>query len=93
MSLGIPVIGGRKAGGVPWTLGDGNYGMLVDVRSPDHIASAMLLLARDDAARLQLAVAARESVKHRFHIRDVADRYEAIYAQLATHASCIQRLN
>lgn len=84
MSLGIPVIGGRTAGGVPWTLGDGKYGMLVDVRSPDQIASAMLRLIQDNEARRHLGELARESVKRRFHIKQVADSYEAIYAQLAS---------
>jgi glycosyltransferase involved in cell wall biosynthesis len=83
MSLGIPVIGGRAAGGVPWTLGDGAYGLLVDVRSTDEIASAMLRLAQDEQLRTRLEVAGRESVRRRFHIADVTDRYEAVYAQVA----------
>lgn len=87
MSLGIPPIGGRATGGVPWTLGNGKYGILVDVRSPDQIASAMLRLAQDDEFRTVLGAAARESVKSRFHIEQVADRYEAIYAQLACQVS------
>jgi glycosyltransferase involved in cell wall biosynthesis len=87
MSLGIPAIGGRTAGGVPWTLGDGKYGVLVDVRLPDHIACAMLGLAEDEDARIQLGAVARESSKRRFHIRRVASQYEAIYAQLAGHES------
>jgi glycosyltransferase involved in cell wall biosynthesis len=83
MSLGIPPIGGLGVGGVPWTLGEGKYGILVDVRSPEQIALAMLRLARDADARIQLGAAAREFAKERFHIEKVADRYEAIYAELA----------
>jgi L-malate glycosyltransferase len=83
MSLGIPAIGGHAAGGVPWTLGDGKYGMLVDVRSPDQIASAMLRLIQDHKVRKRLGELARESVKRRFHIKEVANSYEAIYAELA----------
>jgi glycosyltransferase involved in cell wall biosynthesis len=86
MSLGIPVIGGRAAGAVPWTLGDGRYGILIDVRSADQIASAMLRLAQDDQTRIWLATAGRDSVKDRFDIEQVAAQYEAIYARLAFHA-------
>jgi glycosyltransferase involved in cell wall biosynthesis len=86
MSLGVPVIGGSMAGGVPWTLGNGKYGMLVDVRSPDDIASAMLRLAQDEKARTQLGEGGRTSSKRRFHIGNVASQYEAIYAQLASQA-------
>jgi glycosyltransferase involved in cell wall biosynthesis len=85
MSLGIPPIAGSSTGGVPWTLGHGKYGILVDVRSPDQLASAMLQLAQGDEGRMRLGMTARESVRRRFHIEQVADRYEAIYAQLAAH--------
>jgi L-malate glycosyltransferase len=87
MSLGIPAIGGSAAGGVPWTLGNGKYGVLVDIRSPDQIASAMLRLAQDAGARIQLGADAREFVKRRFHIEQVADHYEAIYVQLVSQDS------
>jgi glycosyltransferase involved in cell wall biosynthesis len=87
MSLGITAIGGRATGGVPWTLGDGKYGLLVDVRSPDQIASAMLRLAQNEEWRTRLGLAARESTKRRFHIRHVANQYEVIYSQLVTQAT------
>ena len=83
MSLGIPVIGGRKSGGVPWTLGDRQYGLLVDVRSPDRLADAMLRLAENEAERARLGMAGYEAARTRFHIERVVDRYEAIYAELA----------
>jgi len=83
MSLGVPVIGGERAGGVPWTLGDGKYGVLVDVSSPDQIASAMIRLAQNQNTRAHLEEAGREFAKQHFNIEQVADRYEAIYADLA----------
>lgn len=86
MSLSIPAIGGSGVGGVPWTLGEGEYGVLVDVRSAEQLASAMLRLAQDEQGRVELGIAGRRSVKSRFHIAQVADRYEAIYAELASQA-------
>ncbi len=71
---------------MPWTLGDGRYGMLVDVCSPDHIASAMRQLAQDHEVRTRFAATARAFAKSQFHIGQVADKYEAIYAQLAAQA-------
>ena len=81
MSLGIPAIGGDRVGGVPWTLGNGECGVLVDVRSPDQIASAMIRLAQDENTRTRLGAAGREFARRRFHIEQVADQYEAIYAE------------
>jgi glycosyltransferase involved in cell wall biosynthesis len=85
MSMGIPAIGGSKSGAVPWTLGPG--GLLVDVRSPRAIASAMLQIASDDVARMRLERSARESVMQRFHLARTTDQYEAIYSSLVTQGS------
>jgi glycosyltransferase involved in cell wall biosynthesis len=82
MARGIPVIGGRTSGGVPWTLGEGKYGVLVNVRSVDAIADAMLELARDAGERDRLGMAGREYVRSRFDLDQVVDRYEAIYSEL-----------
>ena len=41
MARRIPVIGGRKSGGVPNILGNGKYGILCDVTNPDSICGAM----------------------------------------------------
>jgi len=86
MSLGMPAIGGDRVGGVPWTLGNGEYGVLVNVRSPDRIASAMLRLAQDEDTRARLGAAGREFARRHFHIEQVADRYEGIYAELVGQA-------
>jgi L-malate glycosyltransferase len=87
MSLGIPVIGGRDAGGVPWTLGDGKYGLLVDVRSPEQIAMAMLTLAQNRDFCRELGAAGRKFAKRHFHIENVADQYEHVYAKLSSQST------
>ena len=60
--------------------------MLVDVRSPDQIASAMIRLAQDEDTRTRLGAAGREFARRRFHIEQVADQYEAIYEEGGAHA-------
>ena len=55
MALGIPVIGGRNSGGVPYVLDGGGAGCLVDVRSPADIAQAALELLGSPSKMLQLA--------------------------------------
>jgi glycosyltransferase involved in cell wall biosynthesis len=86
MSLGIPVIGGKTAGGVPWTLGYGECGVLVDIRSADAIAGAMLDLARDRDRRRRLGAAARDYAGRHYRLSRVVDQYEAIYSELAAAA-------
>lgn len=41
MSSGVPIVAGRDAGGVPWTLDHGNAGYLADMSSAPAIAEAM----------------------------------------------------
>lgn len=82
-ALGVPVIAGRDSGAVPWVLGNGAYGLLVDVRSADAIARAMQDLGENERKRGQLAAAAQQAVRARFDIVPVTDRYEEIFASLA----------
>lgn len=86
MAQRVPVIAGRRSGGVPWTLDDGRAGVLVDITRPDEIASAMLELAQDPQLRHDWGEKGRKLAEERFHIRSVADAYEPIYAELATMA-------
>ena len=82
MARRIPVIGGKASGGVPWTLDEGRAGILVDVRSPDQLATAMQRLAADSVLRQDLAERGQALARERFHISAVADAWQAIYAQL-----------
>jgi glycosyltransferase involved in cell wall biosynthesis len=87
MALGIPVIAGEAAGGVPWTLDDGRGGVLVDVRSATAVAKAMLQLASDPAESKRVGDAGRAIAIQRNHIASVADAYERIYSQLGDETS------
>ena len=82
MAMGIPVIAGKRSGGVPWTLDDGRAGVLVDVTHPEEIADQMLRLAADEGERRRWGEAGRRLAVERFHIRSVADAWEAQYEEL-----------
>lgn len=83
LARGVPVIGGESSGAVPWTLDEGRAGKLVDVRSPDALAQAMLEFASDPRLRLDYAQRGLAMARRRFHIAAVADAWEAVYDQLA----------
>jgi L-malate glycosyltransferase len=80
MALRLPVIAGARSGAVPWVVGDA--GLLVDVRDPSAIASAVLHLLREPDLRRQLGDAGRRSVLARFSRSTVAAATEAIYNEL-----------
>lgn len=75
MAMGVPVIAGRGSGGAPWVLADGEAGVLVDIRSPREIASAMVRLGKDTVLRTRLAAAGRSRVRQHFDLDDVAAAY------------------
>lgn len=82
MALGIPVIGGRNSGAVPWAMNEGRAGVLVDVKSPDAIAAALRRLARSNGEREVLSRRGRTYTENLFSIGAVADAYDEIYGQL-----------
>jgi glycosyltransferase involved in cell wall biosynthesis len=75
MAMGVPIVGGRRSGGVPWILADGQAGALVDVGSPGEIASAMVRLGHDTPLRRRLATAGGVRARQHFDIDEVAATY------------------
>jgi glycosyltransferase involved in cell wall biosynthesis len=78
MALGLPVIGGRDSGGVPWLLEYGKAGLLVDVSSAQAIADGMRTMLLEPETRNPLAHSARERASTEFQIADVARKYETV---------------
>ena len=74
-SVGTPVIAGANSGAVPWVLGDGDQGVLVDVRSPQAMAAAMLTIIGDAVAWSELRTRAFQLGRSRFSASVVAERY------------------
>lgn len=77
MSLGVPVIGGRNSGAVPWVIGEG--GVLVDVRSVAEIEAAMKHMLFNPMLRQQYAAAAKVRAEN-FSAAQTAAAYEAHYS-------------
>lgn len=82
LAMGKPVIGGRGCGAVPWVLGGGKAGLLVNMRDVSDLAAGINLLAGDSSLRIRMAVFAKEYANENFHISKVAHRYCQIYSEL-----------
>ena len=61
MASGIPCIA-TAVGGIPEWVNEGVTGLLIQPRSPERVASAILLLASDRAMRNRMGTAARERI-------------------------------
>ncbi|NJK90795.1 MAG: glycosyltransferase family 4 protein [Blastochloris sp.] len=91
MALGVPVVGGRNAGGVAYVVG--NAGLLVDVENIDEMAGALLSLARDPGMRMELGNNGRERAGKEFSFQRMVDHYESVYANISRDAGVAQDLS
>ena len=82
MALGIPVIGGKDSGAIPYLLNHGRAGVLVDVRYPLDICDALLALHKDTQKAHQLARAGWEYAYSHFTEDLMIDRYLRAYADV-----------
>lgn len=80
MSLGVPVVGGKASGAVPWVVGDA--GRLVDVRSATEIERAVTELLKDEQGLAALRTQARARAAA-FSSEAIAGCYEEHYRQVA----------
>lgn len=83
MALGLPTIVGRNSGAASWVAGDGETGLLVDVKDGIAIANAMIKMAEDVNYRREMGIAARKRYLDNFTITAVAGQYERMYEEIA----------
>jgi glycosyltransferase involved in cell wall biosynthesis len=75
MAIGVPVIGGKRSGGIPWALAHGKAGLLVDVRSPSAIAQGMQKMAEDYPLRESFGAEGRALALRDYQMEPIVDRY------------------
>lgn len=80
MAQSLPVVAGASSGAVPWLLGGGNAGILVDCCHAQEIAAAIVRLAKDPDLRTRLGQAAFERANEKFRMSGVARAYLEAYA-------------
>jgi glycosyltransferase involved in cell wall biosynthesis len=81
MSLGVPVIGGKVSGAVPYLISD--TGVLVDVTSADEIASAINWMLGDDSARNKLGARAKTRATTEFSPELAVNAYLKIFERIS----------
>jgi glycosyltransferase involved in cell wall biosynthesis len=92
MATRTPVIGGERSGAVPWVLGHGGAGLLVDVTSPGQIADAALRVLADDGLWQRLSASGFQHAWENFRSPVVAERHLAVYRHVLDDAGAPARL-
>jgi L-malate glycosyltransferase len=82
MSQGLPVLGGRSSGAVPWVLGAGEAGALVDEESPSDIAAGIVASLRDEGQWWRLSRAGYRRASESFRMSKVLDHYVDAYERV-----------
>lgn len=82
MSLGLPVVAGRRSGAVPWVTDYGRGALLVDVASVDALALGMLRLATESEFSMTLAQHGQAYAQEHFSLKRVGDQYQELYQRL-----------
>lgn len=76
----IPVVAGKKSGGVPWACGDHDAGCkLIDVTDTNAIAAAALGYLLNPDEYLEASCAARRDAADRFSAGKIAQDYIKVY--------------
>ncbi len=79
MAAGVPVVVGQRSGALPWVVGSGDAGALVDVTRAEAISTAIEELLSDQLRWADASKCAFDNARARFRIGGVADAYEAVY--------------
>ncbi|MFM9884423.1 MAG: glycosyltransferase family 4 protein [Burkholderiales bacterium] len=81
MSVGLPVVAGRRSGGVAWQLDNGQAGILADVTDVDDLARCIIAMTGDRGRWHAMSTAARSRARQLFSVENVADQYVQLYAK------------
>lgn len=81
MAAGLPVVA-TAVGGAPDVIEHGQSGWLVAPDTPEELETAVLTLLADDAARIQLGMAARARIMQDFALERVADCLRQLYERV-----------
>lgn len=81
MAAGVPVIG-SNVGGVYSLIKDGQTGLLVPPKDPVSLSTAIAKLLGDRDFALKMACSAKELIKEKFHLNDMAKKVELVYREV-----------
>jgi len=80
MSMGVPVIGGEKAGAVPWVVNEQKS--LVDITNANAIAEKLFEVTNDVTLYKSLSIEGFHNVRNRFSSSIVTNAYLDYYKQI-----------
>ncbi|MFB7929176.1 glycosyltransferase [Streptomyces sp. NPDC056039] len=80
-ACGTPAVG-TAVGGLPFTVADGETGIVVPPRDPEALAAALRTLLTDDALADRMGLAGRRRVVEKYDWRVLTERYVELFRSL-----------
>lgn len=90
MAAALPVVA-TPVGAIPDAIRDGEEGLLVPVRDPSALETALRRLTADPALRLRMGRRARARVESEFSLPTIVDRLSKIYDDLLSSSTSASR--
>jgi glycosyltransferase involved in cell wall biosynthesis len=87
MARGLPVVATRVGGNIE-VVSHGQTGLLVETRSPQALAEAMLTIYQNPPLARQMGEAGRQRVEEHFDARRMVAQYEALYMNHMKNNHC-----
>lgn len=81
-AFSVPIVAGRRSGGVPFVCGEDAGSILVDIEDPTAIAEAALSIVSDPVKYRDMAEKARRDTEFRFSSDVVAKQYISVYDEI-----------
>jgi glycosyltransferase involved in cell wall biosynthesis len=81
MVLGLPIIGGKTSGGVPWQLENGNAGFLIDINDPNEISKTINELLSNKNLRQEIGTKAKLYSEKLFNPKLIHQKWEFLYSK------------
>lgn len=86
MILGLPVVGGKKSGNIPYLLDHGKAGILCDIEKPGEIAEGVVRLLENNALYLKIKTHARQLALQRYAEKKIIEDHIAYYQDILNAA-------
>lgn len=80
MSLGLPTVGGKKSGAVPWVIGNEN--LLIDIKNANILTNKIQEILEQDEIYSSISLLCYQNVLTRFSAKRVTNEYLNYYREI-----------
>ena len=81
LACGVPVLAGKSSGGVAWTLGEGRYGRLCDMRAPVELGASIISFRKALEVNPEFVKNGWLGAREHYHIENIANQFISLFRE------------